>query len=873
MERPLSIAVIETTAIIADETSALKSLQVLNVIVQTSSCVLSLVRYLPDLTEFDQLIKYHFKSKVPFPTLAEQQLLSGKRASSRAKRSNSLRKLFRSLSSHHQHHSSSTSASSSTVSKRKTNASKVEWYLQQCLADPVIAQSSVLRDFFSIQRDEDQKLPIKVASPTASQISVVVMNEARVPPVSPTAQHDSLISDHLPDDQPLTLPVRAQEPVHDNEQENNEQMDQKQPTQPENAVAASPTVSDASDTSNESRPLSVKDDMVSLDNLLRDAMSPPLPPSPIVPQDADDAPLSPTESGPNDQQEPVFPLQRFDMLKVLGKGCMGKVLLVRSHATEELYALKKIAKDLVIEQREITHTLTEREILATLAPTRHPNLAHLHLAFQDTHSLYLVTDYLCGGDLATQMSTCITFSKERTRFYAAEMIEGIGELHRLGILYRDLKPENILLTRQGHVVLTDFGLSKWLIDTPYTETFCGTAEYLAPEVLTGEPYSFGIDHWSYGTILYEMLAGITPFWADNHMEMYQRVLEDPLEFPVPDENGMPEFDYDTADFLSQLLERDPLVRLGANGVDEIKNHPYFASLNWDDVYNQRLIPPYVPPLESDMDFANFDATFLDMSPTLTPVGSQVDLSQEMQDVFDDYAFTNGLLAPSINQNEHHDVQSDDVDVQDDRASHMSVDVPLAMDASNAHDDASFIQDDASFTQEDASPSPLFQPARKRGSISMLSDVDSLRLESPLLHGDDDRGVKRRNTQSTAETHASQPDDAQMASMTAPNAQPAQGNPRHDTTTITTTTNSSIASSNLHGSSTLIPESLSTAKATSHHRPSNDHLAKEITFGKKDLDLQFSVKVKKQNGFAANQTPSKKSKSFKASARRFLSPFF
>ncbi|KAG1081552.1 hypothetical protein G6F42_022905 [Rhizopus arrhizus] len=302
----------------------------------------------------------------------------------------------------------------------------------------------------------------------------------------------------------------------------------------------------------------------------------------------------------------TFPLDHLEMIKVLGKGCMGKVVLVRSQITKELYALKSIVKEHVIEQREITHTLDERNILAKLAEIDHPYLAKLHTSFQDEHRLYLLTNYYCGGDLATHMARLYNFTPECALFYAAEIIDGIGELHRLGVLYRDLKPENILLSGDGHIVLTDFGLSKWLTeeDDYTTQTFCGTAEYLAPEVLLGEAYSFTIDYWSFGTILYEMLAGITPFWADNHSDMYQRVLTDVLEFPAD------VFDYETAEFLSDILDRDPRTRLGAQGVEEIKDHVYFADISWDDIRNRRLQPPYLPPVTDELDFTNFDPDFL-----------------------------------------------------------------------------------------------------------------------------------------------------------------------------------------------------------------------------------------------------------------------
>lgn len=392
--------------------------------------------------------------------------------------------------------------------------------------------------------------------------------------------------------------------------------------------------------------------------------------------------------------------------------------------------MKSIVKEHVIEQREITHTLDERNILAKLVEIDHPYLAKLHTSFQDEHRLYLLTNYYCGGDLATHMARLYNFTPECALFYAAEIIDGIGELHRLGVLYRDLKPENILLSGDGHIVLTDFGLSKWLTeDDDYTtQTFCGTAEYLAPEVLLGEAYSFTIDYWSFGTILYEMLAGITPFWADNHSDMYQRVLTDVLEFPAD------VFDYETAEFLSDILDRDPRTRLGAQGVEEIKDHVYFADISWDDIRNRRLQPPYLPPVTGELDFANFDPDFLAMSPALTPIPSEIEFSDEVQDVFDGYSFTDERYFELEQQQQQH----------------------IEYNRSHQHQDG-FYQDASEEEEEDSEDEPpLFQPARKRGSISMLSNVDSFCLDddvlvkpsfakSPFSSEEHARYAKRRNT--------------------------------------------------------------------------------------------------------------------------------
>ncbi|CAO3693858.1 unnamed protein product [Rhizopus stolonifer] len=287
------------------------------------------------------------------------------------------------------------------------------------------------------------------------------------------------------------------------------------------------------------------------------------------------------------------------------------------------------------------------------------------------------------------MARHYTFPKETARFYAAEILDGISELHRLGILYRDLKPENILISADGHIILTDFGLSKWLDNEDQTQTFCGTAEYLAPEVLLGDPYSFGIDHWSFGTILYEMLAGVTPFWADNHTDMYQRVLQDPLEFPSDI------FDYETAEFISDLLDRDPLTRLGARGSDEIREHVYFADISWELLQERKLEPTsFLTPVQDEMDFRNFEQDFLAMSPVLTPVASEADLSEEIQNIFDGYSF---------------------VDLPYDQAHQEETVVPTS-------------------------------GRKKRGSISLLSD--NLQLEHSLDEGT--RYAKRRNTNTLEE---------------------------------------------------------------------------------------------------------------------------
>ncbi|KAF9928120.1 hypothetical protein FBU30_002622 [Linnemannia zychae] len=354
---------------------------------------------------------------------------------------------------------------------------------------------------------------------------------------------------------------------------------------------------------------------------------------------------------PQVQERKKVTIEDFQLIKVLGRGCMGKVILVREHRTKKLFALKAISKEWVILQREIEHTKSERDILANVARISHPFLIKLRYSFQSNAQLFMVLDYYPGGDIATQLAKWHRFEPERCLFYAAEIVLGIEELHRQGIVYRDLKPENILLALDGHIVLTDFGLSKqfptFSASSPYlaedkTSTFCGTAEYLAPEILRAAEYSYAVDWWSLGTLLYEMLTGITPFWAENHAQMYQRVLEDDLEFPL-------DIDQDAASFIAGLLERDPDQRLGSQGIHHVKGHSYFNSIDWDVAMKRQLPCPYIPDLVSEEDLSNFDDAFLTMTPRLSP-GNHT-LSNSIQNCFQGYSYSDNKLGSTLPRND------------------------------------------------------------------------------------------------------------------------------------------------------------------------------------------------------------------------------
>jgi RAC serine/threonine-protein kinase len=291
--------------------------------------------------------------------------------------------------------------------------------------------------------------------------------------------------------------------------------------------------------------------------------------------------------------------ENFDLLKVIGKGSFGKVFLVRKKDTQKVYAMKVLNKKIIIEKNEVEHTKSEKSILMKLD---FPFLVKMHFAFQTEDKLYFVMDYINGGELFYHLTREKRFSEDRVRFYAAEIVAAIEYLHDAGVIYRDLKPENILLTNSGHVVVTDFGLSKEGLHDPddITTTFCGTPEYLAPEILEGKGYTKAVDWWSFGTMMFEMLTGLPPFYTEDVQQMYTKILTTNLEIPKTMSN-------EAAELLRGLLERDVEKRL--QDPREIKSQKFFKSIDWDQLVQCKITPPFVPNVRGEDDTGNFEATF------------------------------------------------------------------------------------------------------------------------------------------------------------------------------------------------------------------------------------------------------------------------
>ncbi|XP_024151924.1 ribosomal protein S6 kinase alpha-2 isoform X1 [Oryzias melastigma] len=304
---------------------------------------------------------------------------------------------------------------------------------------------------------------------------------------------------------------------------------------------------------------------------------------------------------------------QFQLLKVLGQGSYGKVFLVRKIRGADrgqLYAMK-VLKKATLKVRDRVRSKMERDILAEV---NHPFIVKLHYAFQTEGKLYLILDFLRGGDLFTRLSKEVMFTEEDVKFYLAELALALDHLHSLGIIYRDLKPENILLDEEGHIKITDFGLSKEAIDhDKRAYSFCGTIEYMAPEVVNRRGHTQSADWWSFGVLMFEMLTGSLPFQGKDRKETMALILKAKL--------GMPQFlSPEVQSLLRALFKRNPTNRLGAgpDGIEEIKRHRFFASIDWKKLYRKEVRPPFKPSVGRPEDTFHFDPEFTSRTPTDSP---------------------------------------------------------------------------------------------------------------------------------------------------------------------------------------------------------------------------------------------------------------
>ncbi|KAB5580472.1 kinase-like domain-containing protein [Coniochaeta sp. 2T2.1] len=309
----------------------------------------------------------------------------------------------------------------------------------------------------------------------------------------------------------------------------------------------------------------------------------------------------------------------FEPLCCLGKGTYGTVLLVKQRATGRLYAQKQFKKaSLVVHKKLVEQTKTERQILESV--NRHPFVVKLFYAFQDREQLYLILEYGQGGELFTHLSTERMFTEDTAAFYMAEMLLALSHLHNtLGVVYRDLKPENCLLDAEGHLLLTDFGLSKVAVDeTESCNSMLGTVEYMAPEVILGKKYGKAVDWWSFGALGFDLMTGSPPFRGGNHAKIQDNIVKQKLVLPYF-------LSADAKDLLSRLLRKDPSKRLGSNmpkDLNTMKKHRFFRKIDWKKLAAREMEPPIQPIITDPEAAENFSPEFTELS--LSPVVSRYD---------------------------------------------------------------------------------------------------------------------------------------------------------------------------------------------------------------------------------------------------------
>ncbi|KAK6737393.1 hypothetical protein RB195_019849 [Necator americanus] len=362
-------------------------------------------------------------------------------------------------------------------------------------------------------------------------------------------------------------------------------------------------------------------------------------------------PASCSVTAPQDGSAPSkwsVSLSDFRLLTVIGRGSYAKVVQAEHIKTKQIYAIKIIKKQMFNEDEDIDWVQTEKSVFE--AASNYPFLVGLHSCFQTESRLFFVIEFVPGGDLMFHMQRQRKLPEDHARFYSSEIILALHFLHSRGIIYRDLKLDNVLIDAEGHVKLTDYGMCKENIGPgDVTSTFCGTPNYIAPEILRGEDYGFSVDWWALGVLMYEMMAGRSPFDIvgaagdpDQNTEdyLFQIILEKQIRIPRS-------LSVKAASVLKQFLNKDPSERLGCRvdideALVEMKEHPFFKnSVDWEALEQRQIAPPYNPSVESDRDLQHFDTQFTDEAPTLTPDDPNI-IAKIDQSEFDGFEYVNPL---------------------------------------------------------------------------------------------------------------------------------------------------------------------------------------------------------------------------------------
>ncbi|XP_037717186.1 serine/threonine-protein kinase N isoform X12 [Drosophila subpulchrella] len=343
------------------------------------------------------------------------------------------------------------------------------------------------------------------------------------------------------------------------------------------------------------------------------------------------------EAGRAGKQPPnagMLSMDNFRLLSVLGRGHFGKVILSQLRSNNQYYAIKALKKGDIIARDEVESLLSEKRIFEVANAMRHPFLVNLYSCFQTEQHVCFVMEYAAGGDLMMHIHTDV-FLEPRAVFYAACVVLGLQYLHENKIIYRDLKLDNLLLDTDGYVKIADFGLCKEGMGFgDRTGTFCGTPEFLAPEVLTETSYTRAVDWWGLGVLIFEMLVGESPFPGDDEEEVFDSIVNDEVRYPRF-------LSLEAIAVMRRLLRKNPERRLGSSERDaeDVKKQAFFRSIVWDDLLLRKVKPPFVPTINHLEDVSNFDEEFTSEKAQLTPPKEPRHLSEEEQVLFQDFSYT------------------------------------------------------------------------------------------------------------------------------------------------------------------------------------------------------------------------------------------
>ncbi|XP_076977705.1 serine/threonine-protein kinase N1 isoform X2 [Tamandua tetradactyla] len=363
------------------------------------------------------------------------------------------------------------------------------------------------------------------------------------------------------------------------------------------------------------------------------SLSSPIRDPPITPEPSSETQETPGPAPCSPLRKSALTLEDFKFLAVLGRGHFGKVLLSEFRPSGELFAIKALKKGDIVARDEVESLMCEKRILAAVTSAGHPFLVNLFGCFQTPEHVCFVMEYSAGGDLMLHIHSDV-FSEPRAVFYSACVVLGLQFLHEHKIVYRDLKLDNLLLDTEGYVKIADFGLCKEGMGYgDRTSTFCGTPEFLAPEVLTDTSYTRAVDWWGLGVLLYEMLVGESPFPGDDEEEVFDSIVNDEVRYPRF-------LSAEAIGIMRRLLRRNPERRLGSSERDaeDVKKQPFFRTLGWDALLARRLPPPFVPTLAGRTDVSNFDEEFTGEAPTLSPPRDARPLTATEQAAFRDFDF-------------------------------------------------------------------------------------------------------------------------------------------------------------------------------------------------------------------------------------------